>query len=292
LSFALITGIKDGIPSSVKNNFRITGTYHMLAVSGMHAVIIHMIFYSVLSFFGISRKTSLFIIFLAIFPVYLMITDFQISILRTYIMAITGFACYLFGRKSMLPGFFFTLIVILAFSPGEIYSVGFQLSFSAVLGILLSIEIINIYKIKNKIMLFILVSIGAQAFTAPFLIYYFGYLNYFTMAYNLFTSFLVNLSLVYSLSLILLPVEFISAAIGKTLTVLNNIIFKILDLTVFEMDIYKIKMQDNLWFAASIFAAVILVFAGIIMYGQRSERKRNNIPAPDGVKSNSEPASG
>lgn len=44
LSYGLVTGIKSTLPSEVREDFRMTGTYHILAVSGSHAVILSAIF--------------------------------------------------------------------------------------------------------------------------------------------------------------------------------------------------------------------------------------------------------
>ena len=190
LSIAMLTGDKNFIPSEVKQDFRMTGIYHVLAISGLHASIIVLILFFVLnSFFRMSKKKSIGLILLIIFPLYLYITNFPISLIRTYAMACLGYLFYLLNRKvSLFHLLAVTFLGVILINPKSFFDISFQLSFSAVWGIFLAIKIITNYKIKNPVAQYVMVSIITQIVTSPLLIYYFGYLI-FTPCFIISSSF-------------------------------------------------------------------------------------------------------
>ena len=263
LSLALVTGDKTAIPPEVNENFRITGTYHMLSVSGMHAVIIIALFYSLFDLFNIKKKIALALVFAAVFPFYLFVTDFQVSIVRTYIMCLCGYLSWQFGRKAVnLYVFFFTLLLLIFFDPSLIYSISFQLSFSAVFGIFFGLKIIEKYGIKNTAANYVIISLGAQLGTAPFLLYYFKFINYLTMFYNLLVSFLSTMSLVYSIFLLALP-DFFARITGDALSLLNSLIFNLLGWTAFSLDIYSVSISLS---GAVIAACAVITLLAFVYY--------------------------
>ncbi|MDQ7056886.1 MAG: ComEC/Rec2 family competence protein [Persephonella sp.] len=72
---------------------------------------------------------------------------------------------------------FFVGFIVLLFSPDSLFSVSFQLSFIAVLGLLLYSDLLNV-RHKNAVVRYIgssfLMSVVAVLFTAPVVLYYFG----------------------------------------------------------------------------------------------------------------------
>ena len=167
LGMALIFGEK-GYLKSEKNNFEDAGTLHLLAISGMHVGILVSL---ILFFFRFNVKAGYKIssIFLSIYPLFV---GFQIPVIRASILGIFYFIAKLKGlHASPINLLFFTGSIIILFSPKSLFSISFQLSFFAVLGLILYK---NLFINKNLIISGFLVSLIAVLFTAPLVIYYFG----------------------------------------------------------------------------------------------------------------------
>jgi len=188
---ALILGYKDNIDSQLRSAYSSAGAMHVLAVSGLHVGVIFLVFNFLLKFmerskYGLIIKGVLLIIFLWS---YALLTGLSPSVMR----AATMFS-FIVGAKTLnrnsnffntLAASAFTLLVI---NPLLIMEVGFQLSYLAVIGIV----IIQpwIYKlftpklwIIDKIWEISAVSLAAQIATAPLsLLYFHQFPNYFMLS--------------------------------------------------------------------------------------------------------------
>ncbi len=272
LSYGLVTGIKSTLPAEVREDFRMTGTYHILAVSGSHAVILSAIFFSLLRFFHFSVRWSSILLLFVIFPPYLFVTDFQISIIRTWLMLVLAFLISLTGRTVRpLHVLAFVFAAVVFSDPGEIYSISFQLSFAAVFGMLLFVEFIRVRDIKNNIFRYVLISLGAQIMTAPIVIYFFGYINYFSLFYNALIEFLIPVSLLYSLLLALSPLDWLNAVLGGALWVVNEATFQVIHLTRRDFSFFSTGLQGNLWFATFLFTGFA---AGLFLLAKWKKKNR------------------
>ena len=89
----------------------------------------------------------------------------------------------------------FTLVFSILIDPNLAKSISFQLSYSAVIGIMFALKIIELYQIKHWVWQYFWVSLGAQSLTLPFVLYYFGYFNYLSIFYSFPISLLLGLSL-------------------------------------------------------------------------------------------------
>ncbi len=230
LSYGLITGDKNYLAEEIKKHFRQTGTYHVLAVSGMHAGILFLFCFTLLRLGGL-RKTPILIILAAIIsPIYLFITDFQISIVRTYMMMVIYlFLTLLDKEKDLRLVLILTFNLVLFFSPQELHSLSFQLSFSAVWGIAFALDIMQKYSIKNFFLRFSLISLGAQFSTSAVLIYYFAFFNYLSIFYNFLVILLIPFIFGYTILLLISPLNFLNLATGQFISFLSEVIFKFLE---------------------------------------------------------------
>ena len=103
-------------------------------------------------------------------------------------------------------------LIILVLNPNEIYSAGFQLSFSAVIAIGVIYPIvssaINRLDIRSKfvkyILLFVGVSFAAQIGTLPFTLIYFGKLSVIALAANVIV--IPAIGIILSLSIVTLVI--------------------------------------------------------------------------------------
>lgn len=268
LAFALVTGDKSKIHREIKENFRTTGTYHILAVSGTHAAIIAAILVSFFRFLGFKKKSIFAVLVFVILPLYLILTDFQISIIRTYVMLLVGFLISITGRKtSPLHSFMFVFLTFIYIEPSLLFNVSFQLSFSAVFGILLALCFTKWYQITNPILLYVAISIGAQLATAPLVIYHFQYINYLTFFYNLFLSFTIHISLILAILLALSP-NFLAIFIGGSMQTLNHFLIYVIDKTCIKLDSFTIEKGKNFDMCLGV-GLLICTVIGLLIYFRR-----------------------
>ncbi len=144
---AMTVGERGGIPEQVKENFRQSGTAHVLAISGLHVgivafLIIFLIQRLLLNWHWLALRLNIRLIahLAAILPLifYALIAGGSISVIRATIMIITFMLALLLGRqRDLLNILAMAGFVILILSPPSLFDVSFQLSFTAVAAILL-----------------------------------------------------------------------------------------------------------------------------------------------------------
>ena len=133
---ALLLGIRDGLPDRMVEDFRDTGTSHVLAISGLHVGI--MLFLSLgVSVAALGRRHHVYLVAPATLVwLYALISGLSPSATRAAIMASVYLLALLVGRpRSVLPALGFAAAVMVAIDPEVLFSVSFQLSFAAVTGI-------------------------------------------------------------------------------------------------------------------------------------------------------------
>ena len=187
---ALLTGNRSDITSEVASTFRDSGASHILALSGLHLGIIYGILSGILSCFGNSveiRRSRSVMIMLAC-GLYTLATGAGPSITRAYIFIILRETAEMTGRNVSLKTILAAALMLhLAFDPTDASSVGFQLSYAAMLGIAFIFPYLrNIWKNEWKLLEWIwesaALSISCQLTTGPLAYYYFGtFPQYFLM---------------------------------------------------------------------------------------------------------------
>jgi len=191
---ALVLGYQDDIDFDTQQDYTITGSLHILAVSGMHVGLIYVAVFSLLQYVPyINRKLwlkALITAFLVIF--YAFLSGASPSIMRAAIM----FSFVLGGRVlQRYQNVYNTLCVVffcmLLYNPNDVFNVGMLLSFAAVIGIVAFTPSIQSwihvpdytqysigfkrlwYGLAHQIWLLISVCIAAQLFTLPVSLYFF-----------------------------------------------------------------------------------------------------------------------
>ncbi len=240
IGLPLIFGEKGFISQENREMFGKTGLSHLLAISGLHVGILIV---SILFILFFVRQRIKQILILLILPFYAVFTGLQIPVLRASVMAgLYFFSKLKYLKINSLNILFFVGFLILLFSPNQLFSIGFQLSFIATLGIILGLDLIN-FKIKNlpKIINFLIqmfiVSFIATIFTLPLILYYFGGFSF--------------------ISILATPIAILPLYPYLFLSVLNLITFMKLDFLVKFMDIFGI-----------LFLKIVNLFYGIEAYFQ------------------------
>jgi competence protein ComEC len=137
LARGFVLGEDEEIDSRTEEEFRRSGLSHLLAVSGQNVTLLALLAMPLLGAFGIPLRERLFWV-LALIAVYVPVAGAGPSIQRAGVMGALGLLATLGGRRaSRLYALALAALVTLALDPAIAADVGWQLSFAAVLGILL-----------------------------------------------------------------------------------------------------------------------------------------------------------
>jgi competence protein ComEC len=137
LARGFVLGEDEGVDGATKEDFRRSGLSHLLAVSGQNVTLLALLAMPLLGALGIPLRERLFWV-LALILIYIPVAGAGPSIQRAGVMGALGVLATLAGRlSSRLYALAVAAVVTLAIDPGVAADVGWQLSFAAVLGILL-----------------------------------------------------------------------------------------------------------------------------------------------------------
>lgn len=208
LAAALTTGIRGGMPESLAEAMRDAGLAHLLAISGLHMGLLCGVV-----FFAARFLLSLFPSLALRYPIkkwaaliaglaglgYLFISGASIPTIRAFIMVIIVFLGVLTDRKAIslrLVAIAATFILIL--TPEALVGVSFQMSFAAVISLVVVFErfgndFMNKFRggagLRQKINYFIVgslfTSLIAEAAIAPFALYHFNKVVLYGLLANL-----------------------------------------------------------------------------------------------------------
>ena len=141
LAKALLLGLRAELSDEVVENFRASGTSHLLAISGLHLGILLLMTLGLLHW-ALGRHTPIPILLaLAIVWLYVAVSGAPASVVRAAIMGSVYLAALGLGRprESLLPALAFSVLVMTALEPRVVSQISFQLSFAAMAGIALAL---------------------------------------------------------------------------------------------------------------------------------------------------------
>ncbi|NQT76008.1 MAG: ComEC/Rec2 family competence protein [Candidatus Omnitrophica bacterium] len=190
---AILLGDRSELPRAVQAAFKNSGTMHILAISGLHVGIIASVIIYLLKFLRLGRNPAYIftILFLIIFS---LLTLSRPSVVRATVMACVFLIGMLLGRRvDVYNSLGAASLFILLKNPKDLFSVGFQLSFLAVLSIIcfaprfmrLARQDTNFY-IKRYLYTPLAVSISAWLGTFPLILYYFRIITPVAIVANIF----------------------------------------------------------------------------------------------------------
>lgn len=178
---ALLLGYKNDLSTDLKSDFAAAGAMHLLAVSGLHVGIVYLLLSYLLMTLGYFEKIQLMRSLLTILGIwiYAFITGASPSVLRSATMfSIMAAAQNLERPGSSFRSIFLSAFLLLIYNAQWLFDLGFQLSYSALLGILIwqgRIESLlrSKARVLNWLNKLVSVSLAAQLGTLPLTLYYF-----------------------------------------------------------------------------------------------------------------------
>jgi competence protein ComEC len=223
---ALTLGYKEDLDPELKRHFQASGAAHVLAVSGLHTGIIYGILLWLLTLGGRYKplyenrlgKALLSLAIISLMWAYAWLTGMTPSVVRAVLMVTIVEVGKILRRNSLTVNSIATAAVfILLVKPLDLWSISFQLSFSATFAIVLCVGDAERYfmriewnnkwfkRLMNWILGMIIVSIAAQLGTMPITMYTFGQFS---------TYFLLTNLIVLPLAGLLVPCGLISILLG------------------------------------------------------------------------------
>lgn len=243
---AMILGDKRQLSQEWKDILNYAGLRHLTAISGMHVAVLSAILMSFFVGAGLWRKDA-FLVSLVILFIFIVMTGLQPSAVRAGIMGGLFLLSQRVGRTNMSSrAVVFAAALMLVHNPLLLRSdAGFQLSFLAMLGIIHFLPVVQSWLRKFPDFLslksVLAVTVSAQVFTLPVLIYNFGYVS----LVSLFTNILVVPLLPF-----IMVLGFVSAFLGTFLGFLGWISSFLVWLPL----AYLVKVAE--WFSFLPFAAL------------------------------------
>ena len=178
---ALLIGYTNDLDKDLVQAYSNTGVVHIIAISGMHLGLIYVLLLWIFTKMPLINKSKLvqLILILTCLWLFAFLTGASPSVLRAAVM----FSCIAIGKNlkkdvSIFTSLAASALILLCFNPYYLWAVGFQLSYLAVIGIVVFQKpIYNCLYIKNKwidkVWQLMAVSTAAQLLTFPLCIYYF-----------------------------------------------------------------------------------------------------------------------
>lgn len=284
---AMVLGDKHAISQRTKDDYSISGASHILALSGLHLSII----YTVLLFMfgrGFKRRwLSQAIILLTIWG-YVFLVGMGSSVVRSAVMLSIYSLGIVSGReKASVNALSLAAVCLLVANPLCLWDIGFEMSFMAVLAILVFYK--HLYrllvrksefekrknKIGNLVNLYVkrglkavwgmaCVSMAAQIGTAPLVAYYFGRFSCYFLLTNFIVipcaTFIIYLALAIFITTAIPSINtFLLSLIGDVSTLLNNAVNSIASLPHASIE----NIHTN---AVEIVCVYLLITIACIMY--------------------------
>ncbi len=220
---ALILGESEALEHSARLRFRRTGTAHLISVSGLHLGLVTLLVFLVTSALAlrtplarrmdIGRVAAIIAIPAAI--AFALLTGGRTPVVRACIMAVCALLARLIGRRAgTSEALAVAAVVILMADPVALLEPGFQLSFTAVLGFLVTLRGGGDIERGTSRKWFeaplralgrlLAATTAACAVTTPLVLYHFGYVSLAAIPANLLAVPLTGIVIMPLLLLVLL----------------------------------------------------------------------------------------
>jgi len=277
---ALILGQRIELDKETIADYSNAGVIHILAISGLHISIIY--FFIIFLLKPLKRvrfgaEIQLLIV-LAILWLFAFLTGLPASVTR----AVTLFSFISIGNYFNQPKAIYNALAISAFlillvNPNAIFDVGFQLSYAAVLSIVLFQPFYKkFYFTENKIGIYfidtILVSLAAQIGVLPLSLYYFNQLPLLFLFANLIIIPLSSLVLI--VGIVILPLNYVFPSIAVFLGHILEYSIQFMNNYIHWIAQFKSGIITNISFSGWLTFSMYLIIIALI-YGLYHAKAKN-----------------
>lgn len=251
LAEALLIGYKDDLDKGLLQSYSNTGVVHIIAVSGMHLALIYWVLNLLLAPLKKRKQTRwlLPLLVMGLLWLFTLLAGGAPSILRAAVM----FSCIMLGqligrRGSVYNTLALSAFVLLCYNPFWLWDVGFQLSYAAVLSIVLFYKpVYGLLYTRCKLLDYcwqlMAVTVAAQLLTTPVSIYHFHQFPVYFLITNLLAVPLSSIILVGEL--LLLALAMIPAAATAAGWLLGQLI-RLMNAIILEVEQWPFALWDGL----------------------------------------------
>lgn len=219
LAFALLWGGYDGLSSELINAFANSGIIHILSVSGSHIALLFGLLWWLGRFFRALDQLTYGAAFLLVFA-YAFITGWQPPVVRSFWMGAAAFGGMLL-RRDVDATHWLGLVsaLMLLYQPLLLYDVSFQLSFGATLGLVTCyVPCSRLCRthlhMPLRLAQGIAVTVAANIFLLPLLLYYFQALPLYAVLTNIIIAPLLEIIIAVELAAVILYFIWTLPALG------------------------------------------------------------------------------
>jgi competence protein ComEC len=276
---ALILGQRLELDKETIADYSNAGVIHILAISGLHISIIY--FFIVFLLKPLKRvkfgaEIQLLIV-LGILWLFALLTGLPASVTR----AVTLFSFISLGNYFNQPKAIYNALAISAFlillvKPNSIFDIGFQLSYAAVLSIVLFQPFYKkFYFSENKIVIYftdtILVSLAAQIGVLPLSLYYF---NQFPLLFLLANLVIIPLSsLVLIAGIVILPLNYMLPSVAIFLGKILEFSIQFMNDYIHWIAQFKSGIISNISFSGWLTFSMYLIIIALIYWMYHSKAR-------------------
>ena len=262
---ALLLGQRQEISKQLSDNYSKAGAIHILAVSGLHVGVILLILSFILK--PLERVNNGKLIKLVLVILSLWFFAILAGLSASVIRAVTMFSAIALGqffnkRNAVEHSLIFSMFIILLWKPLILFDVGFQLSYTAVFGIIwIQPVLYQLWKpnffIVDKGWQLITVSVAAQLGVLPISLFYFHQFPALFFISNLIIIPFLGVILGLGLVVLVLSYEsilpvFLEGFYGDVISILNKVVA-------------FVARQESFLFSEISFSALKMIFSYLLI---------------------------
>ncbi len=266
---AMLLGVRNGEYEAVRQQYADSGIVHLLCLSGLHVGIFSSLMALFFAWIGNSRWQRIVRYLLQIVAIWLFVflTGMAPATVRAAVMFSFFSVSHLLCRRPYPLGCLASsAFFILCFNPLLLFDVGFQLSYSAMLGIVLLYPLLcNLVafsrqdsslwlSLLQELNQFLALSFSAQLFTLPCMLYYFHHFYPYSLLPNLLIVPFAALMLLLTLLLLVPWLSSLSALLlDRLLSAVDGITIRVASLPYAIINVPHFSLPMALLFAVAIF---------------------------------------
>ncbi|MBD2609505.1 ComEC/Rec2 family competence protein [Scytonema hofmannii FACHB-248] len=282
---AMVLGSKAvDLPYDIRDLFVQAGLAHALAASGFQTSLILGV---VLGLTKRTKRVTQFLLGSFALILFLSLTGFQAAVLRAVIMGFAALIALVLRRKVMqLGSLLLAATLLLLFNPLWIWDLGFQLSFLATLGLIVTVPplIQRLEWLPSAIASLIAVPLAATIWTLPVQLHTFGVVPTYSILLNIISTPFISIisigGIISAIPALILPdaggvfatilhyptdwliklVEFFSNLPGNSVAVGTISIWQLLAIYALIISVWLVRWwQQRWWFAGVVAIALVLI---------------------------------
>ncbi len=274
---AMLFDDRDMLDGELTDAYAQTGIVHIIAISGGHITIFFLLVAFLLGW--IRHKKYRWVKYIAAIPliwVYVVVAGAPPSAVRAATMfSILGIGFALQKTPNGINQLLATAFLLLMAEPMWLYSIGFQLSFVAVLSIMLFYRPVYkwwspVNRIARMLWGAVAVSIAAEIFVAPLVIYYFHLFPLQFIVANVLAYMFMGVILVMGMLLIAVSSVYpVAHFMAEVTTILSNLFNRL----VYALQHVNFDSLHRLTLTELQLVLVYIVIAGVAIYLLKKNRK-------------------